>query len=70
MPGAHPEPISAQLKLVLSKLRVTGPDVSLDPLSICCGVILAAPLESKFTVMFCVIIVGGVLSTTVTVLVT
>ena len=53
-----------QVKLVLSRLKVTGPQLSEEPLSICEAVIVALPLAFRFTVKFLVAITGGVLSFT------
>ncbi len=58
-------PIFAQVKSVLSILNIIL-QLSLLPLSILEGTIVAEPVSSKSIVKFCAMTVGAVLSTTVT----
>ena len=51
-------PTFEQSKDVLSKAKPDKPTTELDPLSTCCGVMVAFPTESKDTTMFFVITVG------------
>ncbi|MCY1227640.1 hypothetical protein D9M72_399210 [compost metagenome] len=59
-------PTFVQLKAVVSKTYVAIAQLSNEPLSICAGVIVACPLASNCTVIFCVRTVGLILSSTVT----
>lgn len=61
------EPMSLQLKLVLLRARLDIPQASELPLFISELKILAFPLASKVTVMFCARAVGLIVSKTVTV---
>ena len=63
-------PTSSQSNVFLSKLKVTLPESSDDPLSICPGVMLAFPFASNCTSMSFAIAFGGVVSKTFTVLFT
>lgn len=56
-----------QLKELTSNNIVSIAQLSVEPLSICAGVIVAAPVASRFTDMFCVITIGAVLSFIVTI---
>ena len=62
-------PTLLQSKVVLLKLYPSDgiEQLSVEPLLICAGDMLAAPLASNCTVIFCVTTVGFILSSTVTV---
>ena len=55
-------PTFVQSKLVWSRVRVSMPQLSDDPLSICAAVMITFPVASRFTEIFCARTVGGILS--------
>ena len=54
--------MSSQSKVVVSKLKVTFPESSDDPLSISPVVILPFPEASNCTIISCAIAIGAVIS--------